>query len=175
MRRLLITMGAFALAAGVNTASVAVQQRFSLLTRRFGRRGWYVHLAIVIPPWTGFLILLPGLGRCVRWPLPRHLRLLGAPLLVIAAILWLLAFGQLGPTRTGNGNVFGRGSQEPVRGGIFRVLRNPMYDSYVLAFIGAAFRSLNGVYLLLAGEAYILCHQLEARVENRPVGGDTAP
>ncbi|MGI8552941.1 MAG: PEMT/PEM2 family methyltransferase [Dehalococcoidia bacterium] len=169
MRRLFLTIAAFALAAGVNTASVAFQQRSAYLTRKFGRHGWAVHLAVVTPLWVSFLALLPGLGRRVRWPLPARLRPFGTPLFLTAAMLWLLAFRKLGATRTGNGNLFGHGSQEPVSGGIFRLTRNPMYDSYVLAFIAAALRSLNGMYLVLAGAAYVLCHRIEARVENQPL------
>ncbi|MGD9893737.1 MAG: methyltransferase [Dehalococcoidia bacterium] len=167
MRRLLVTMVLFTTAAGVNTASVAFQQRTAYLTRRFGPYGWCIHLVTVISLWVCFLALLPGLGRRVRWPLPSLVRPWGVPLLVVAALGWLIAFLQLGGTRTGNGNFFGHGSTEPVCGGIFALLRNPMYDSYVLALVGAALHSGNAVYLLLAGQAAVLFH-IEADIENRP-------
>jgi protein-S-isoprenylcysteine O-methyltransferase Ste14 len=167
MRRLLLTVAIFALAAGANTASVAIEQRWSLLSRWFGRRGWYVHLGIVVPPWALFLALVPGLNRHVSWPLPARLRSPGTVLLGAAALLWLLAFRRLGGARTANGNIFGHGSQERVEGGLFRVLRNPMYDSYALALAGLAFRRRNAAYLLLAAESYLLLNQMEARVENR--------
>lgn len=165
MRRLLGTMTAFALAALVNTASVFAQHRAAYLTRWFGRRGWYAHLAIVLPPWAVFLALLPGAGRDARWPLPRWQRPLGTALLGTAAVLWVLTYRQLGGVRVANGAIFGRGSQERVVGGVFRIRRNPMYDSYVLALLGMAFYRGNAAYLLLAGEAALLCHGLEARVE----------
>jgi protein-S-isoprenylcysteine O-methyltransferase Ste14 len=169
MRRLVLAMLAFAGATAVNTASVAVQQRCRLLTRCFGPRGWYVHLALTIPAWLGFLGLLPRLSRAVRWPLPARLRPFGALLLAGSALLWLLAYRELGGARTGNGPWFGHGSAEPVSGGVFRILRNPMYDSYALAFAGAAFYRCNAVYLLLAAESVALFQGLEAHVENRQI------
>lgn len=167
-RWLTLTLAAFALAAGVNTASVALQRRTGFLTRRFGRWGWRLHLALVLPPWGVALALLPGLGRRICWPLPRALRPLGLPLLAGAALLWWSAFRLLGAARTGNGDAFDVVNARPITGGIFRWLANPMYDSYVLALLGAALRTRNGVYALVAGELYLLLHQMEARVENRP-------
>ena len=167
MKRLLATAFALAAAAGINTASGALQQRAAVLTRRFRRRGWYVHLALVVPPWAAFLLLLRGLGRQVCWPLPPCVRPFGAPVLAAAGALWVAAFAQLGGATTGNGDLFGHGKRTRVTGGIFRVRRNPMYDSYVLALVGLALRRANAAYLLLAGEAIVLLHGVEARVEGR--------
>src|SRR5688500_8741878 len=100
MRRLLQVMAVFAFAAGVNTASVAVQQQYGWLTRRFGSRGWEVHLALIAPPWLWFLWLLSRLDRQVRWSLPHRLRFLGLPLQLAAATIWVLAFVRMGPIRT---------------------------------------------------------------------------
>src|SRR5262245_27855131 len=154
--RLLVTVSAFALAAGTNTLSVELEARRGHLTRRFGRRAWYVHLALVTPPWVGFLALLPGLGRHVRWPLPRRLRPLGAAFLAIAVLLWLQAYRQLGAVRVANGDHFGRRPRQRVAGGVFRFLANPMYDSYALGLVGLALLRRNAAYLLLAGESYLL-------------------
>lgn len=161
-------MFAFAAAAGANTVSVMIQQSRQVLTRRFGRRGWYVHLALTAPLWGVFVYLLSGLGRHVIWPLPASLRPAGVALLVVGAALWLAAFVQLGPERTANGFFFGRGPAEPVTSRLFARLRNPMYDSYALAFVGLACTRANGAYLLLALESYLLLNVVEASVENRP-------
>lgn len=163
-----LVMLVFALAAGVNTASVALQQRHHILTHIFGPRAWYAHLALIIPPWLWFLAALGGLNRRIHWPLPDTIRMLGSPVRAVAAALWLLAFWQLGPVRTVNGSFFNRGPAEPVRGGIYRWLQNPMYDSYVLAFVGTGLHHANAVYLLLAAESYLLLNRFEAQVENRP-------
>jgi len=164
---LMRTVAAFAVAAGINSADVAIEQRSRIFTRHFGRRGWYIHLAIVLPAWIGVLLQMRRVGRHVQWPLPQALQPLGMLLLTAATGFWLAAFTELGPVRTGNGDLFGHGSQEPVTGGVFRYRSNPMYDSYVLALVGLALHASNAVYLLLAGEALVLCHGFEARVENR--------
>ncbi|MBI4214007.1 MAG: hypothetical protein HY534_06835 [Chloroflexi bacterium] len=161
------TLAAFAIAAAVNTASVAVQQRFHFLTRTFGKNGWYVHIALIAPPWLAFLALLRDLNQRARWPLPESMRPLGSFLLVIASGLWFAAFRELGPVRVANGYFFGRGPSERVSGSVFRLRRDPMYDAYALALVGTAFRRANGVYLLLAVESLLLLNGLEASVENR--------
>ena len=169
MRRLLLTLLAFAAAAGLNTASVALQQQTACFTRWFGRRGWYLHLALVLPAWGAFLALLPGLGRAIHWPLPRWWRPVGDAVLAVAALLWLLTVRELGAARTANGDIFGHDSRPPTRGGPFRCRRNPMYDSYALALVGLALHRANAVYLPLAGASLLLLNQIEARVENRGV------
>ncbi len=165
---LIVTMAVFALAAGVNTASVALQQRYALLTRWFGRNGWYVHLAVITPPWAWFVALLNGIGGQVQWRLPTGLRPVGIALLAVAAIIWSVAFLQLGPARVGNGVFFNRAPAAPVRGGIFRWLRNPMYDTYALAFFAAGLSQANAVYWALAMESLLLLNRFEATVENKP-------
>lgn len=175
MRRFLLTGLVFAVAAFTNTLSVVLQQRGTYFTRWFGQRGWYVHLALVLPLWVLLLALIPGAGRRLHWPLPAALRPFGLPLLLGAAFLWLALYRQLGDTRTANGNLFGHGSQERVTGGVFRFRANPMYDSYVLALVGLALRRRNAVYLLLAGEAAVLCHGIEAHAENRFLPGERRP
>jgi protein-S-isoprenylcysteine O-methyltransferase Ste14 len=162
-------MAALALATGANTGSVVLQQRTGFLTRRFGRRGWYVHLALVLPLWGRFLSLLRPIARRQCWLLPAPLRPLGTPVLVAAGALWLAAYAKLGGARTGNGNLFGHGDTAPVTGGIYRFRANPMYDAYVLALVGLALRTRSAAFLVLAGEAALLCHGIEARAENRAI------
>lgn len=175
MRRLVLTSLALAVAALTNTASVVLQQRGRYLTRWFGRRGWYIHLTLVLPFWAAFLATLPGAGDRLRWPLPRRLSGFGTLLLGAVAVLWLASYRQLGGTRTGNGNIFGHGSPARLRSGVFRVRPNPMYDSYVLALIGIALRRRNAAYLLLAVEAALLCYGMEAHAENRFLPDSTHP
>jgi len=175
MRRLFLTMLTFAVAAGVNTLSVDVQQRHQLLTRIFKRWDWYAHLALILPGWMWFFFfLLHDVGKRARWPLDARLRPAGLFLSGAGTLLSLVSIVQLGPERTLDGYFFGRPDREEVSGGLFHWLRNPMYDGYVLTFVGTALRKANAAYLLLAMESFLLLNVLEARVENRPFGGRRA-
>ncbi len=169
MTHLLRTMAVFALAAGINTGSVALQLRTGFLTRRYGNKAWYLHLAIVAPGWLVFLYLVSDLGRHRGWPLPQQLRPAGILILGLSCALWLWTFALLGPERTANGNIFGHGPTEPVDEGPFRYLQNPMYDSYLLAFVGLALWKANAQYLLLVLESYVLLNLVEGSVENRAI------
>ena len=162
-----VTLVSFALAAGVNTGSVALQQRTSWFTRRFGSRGWYVHLAIIAPGWLLFLTLQAQLGRETHWPLPLWLRPAGAAVVLAGLALVADASARLGLAGTLNGYFFGRGPKAPVRSGTFRWLANPMYDGFFLLFVGTALLLHNAVYLALAAESVLLLNLLEGSIENR--------
>ena len=172
---LALTSTAFAAAAGINTASVAIEQRHGLLTRCFGSRAWYAHLAVISPGWTWFFLMLRRLGTRTVWPLPGELRALGSALLLLGAAGWLSAFIQLGPVRTLNGSNFGRVDADPITGGAFHWSRSPMYDSYVIALIGRALRDGNGAFLLLAAQSFVLLNLIEAPVEGRSISKAIVP
>lgn len=177
MRRLHLTMLAFALAAGVNTASVQLQQHHRWLTRLFGHGAWYAHLGLVAPGYVWLFSLLPRLDQWVHWPLPRVARWLTWPLELAAAVLVLGALVQLGPVAALNGSFFGQASAHARCRGVFRWLRNPMYDGYALAFLATACSKTNAAYLLLAAESFALLNVMEASVENRPfqAAGERVP
>lgn len=171
---LAVAMASFAAAALLNTTSVLLQQRTGFFTRRFGARGWSAHLALVLPAWTLALWRMRALAQGRGRSLPEAARPCGTLLLLVAGGLWFAAFVELGPTRTGNGNLFGRGSREPVRGGVFRLRANPMYDSYVLMLIGLALRTGKAAYLTLAGEAIVLLHGIRSPRREPPDRSATA-
>lgn len=168
LQRLVSASALFALAAAVNTSSVALQQRHRYLTRSLGRAGWYAHLALITPPWALFLLSLAKLDRASRWRLPVQMRPLGAPILAAAGLLWTLAFKRLGPARMANGYFFGAADSQPVTDGVFHWLENPVYDSYALALVGQALLGADARYLVLAAESVLLLNWLEAGVENGP-------
>ncbi len=172
MSYLILTMGVFALATAINTASIALQQKCGLPSRLFRKGDWFAHLALVTPAWVWCLVLLRRLGQHVRWPLPEMLHLLGLPVLGAGVILFLFAFRELGFAAAANGYFFGRTPKTPVRSGVFRVLKNPIYDSYAIGLAGVALLSANAVYLLVAAESVLLLNQVEARVENQPFERD---
>lgn len=168
MTYLLLTIAIFAFAAGVNTGSVAFQQRTRWLTRRFGRGAWWVHMALVSPGWALFLNLEVQLGRHLVWPLPAVLWPLGLGLLVLAAVLFAASSSQLGLRRTCNGYFFDSEPPQPVSGAVYRWLENPMYDSFWIAFVGLALIEANAAYLALAVASYLLLNRCEAKIENGP-------
>jgi protein-S-isoprenylcysteine O-methyltransferase Ste14 len=127
-----------------------------------------VHLGLVTTAWGVFVLTLFHPGVQVRWPLSRSLRPAGFVLLGVSASIWLWAAARLGPTRLANGPFFGRGPATAVRDGPYRWLRNPIYDSYALAFVGAGLVKTNAAFFLLAAESYLLLNVMEAGVENRP-------
>lgn len=81
----------------------------------------------------------------------------------------------MGPRRTANGDFFTRTPAEPVHGGVYRLLRDPMYDAYALGLVAAALITGRCSYLALAAESLVVLNLVEARVErlalaSRPVG-----
>ena len=160
-------MTALALAAGVNTGSIAIQQRYQLLTRMFASRDWAMHLLLISPSYLWFLYLIARLVRDRPRGRPGTFRPIGAVLSVAAVVVWAAAYRQLGPARTGNGYFFGRGGSQPVQGGIYRWLANPMYDSYTAMLVGLALWNRDQRFLVLAAEAYLMFNVVEARIENR--------
>jgi len=169
---LILTMGVFVLATAVNTGSIALQFKYRLLHRLFGNWDWFGHLALVTPAWAWFLVLLRRLGEHVRWPVPEAMHLLGLPVIAAGVILFLLALRELGFAAAANGYFFGRAPKQPVRSRVFRVLKNPMYDSYAIVLAGVALVTANAVYLLIAAESFLLLNLVEARVENLPFERD---
>lgn len=168
MRHLLLTLALFALAAGINTGSVALEQQRQWLTKPFGSRAWAVHMVLITPGWLAFLAFDAQLNYQFQWPLPTVLRPLGAVLVAAALILFAMSFWQLGMRQTFNGHFFGWKASKPLSSGAFRWLKNPMYDSFCLGFIGGALVLTNGAYLVLAVASYLFLNRFEAGVENRP-------
>lgn len=169
MTYLLLTVALFALAAGINTASVGLEQNRGWLTHRFGRYAWPVHLLLISPAWALFLFVLSQLGGHVHWLLPAVLQPLGWLVLGAAVLLFLASLWQLGLRRTLNGYFFGAAPSTPISGGLYRWLDNPMYHSYWLAFVGTALAQANAAYLVLAAASFLLLNRCEAKVENRPL------
>jgi protein-S-isoprenylcysteine O-methyltransferase Ste14 len=163
---------AFGVAAAINTASVAVEQRRGCLTRWFGQYAWEAHLVLVVPPWLLFLTRLPGAGSGTRSRLPHAVRPVGWAVWIAGAWLWVQAYGQLGAARTANADIFGRVPRLQLAGGVLGWLRDPMYDAYALGLIGTALASRNPAYLLLAVESVVLLNGLESAVERRELGWD---
>lgn len=166
MSSLKLSAAALALAAGVNTLSVASQLRWRYLERLAGRRAWSLHLALITPAWTLFAASLPRLGDDPRLAL-RPRRRLGLAMLGLGGYLWLASAKEIGMTRVLNGDAFGAAPPRRLRTGPYRWLADPIYDSYALALGGLAMVTGRGAYALLGLESLVVLNFIEARVESR--------
>lgn len=166
MKRLAASAAALLIAAGLNTASVGAQLRWQTLERFGKRRAWKLHLALITPPWLLFLASLPGIRTDPRLQFaPR--RMLGAAAVLAAAALWLAAVREIGTARVLNGDAFGTAPPRRIVSGPYRLLRNPIYDSYALALAGVAMLTGAGGYLALSLESLVVLNVVEAVVEER--------
>jgi protein-S-isoprenylcysteine O-methyltransferase Ste14 len=161
MRYLLLTCVMFALAIGINSGSVFAQKHFKLYDR-WRNNGWLLHSLVILPFWTISIYLLLNLNShyLLRFqPAP----VIGYVFFALATLLFGLAIREIGWQSLLNGNWFGRGKIS--HGGIFKFLKNPIYDSYLLAFIGAALAGGNTAYFVIALESYIGLNIIERQVE----------
>lgn len=167
MGYLLLTCVMFALAIGVNSGSVFAQKRFEFYSR-WRNNGWLLHSLVILPFWTIFIYLLINLNSHYL------LRFQAAPVIGyifygLAALLFWLAIREIGWQSLLNGNWFGRGKISHL--GIFNILENPIYDSYLLAFIGAALVDGNAAYFVIGLESYIGLNVIEGRIEQTKESG----
>lgn len=161
MRYLLLTCAMFALAIGINSGSVFAQRRFAFYNR-WNNYGWLVHILTILPFWVIFIYLLINLNSYYLLQF-RAVPIVGYIFSALATLLFSLAIREIGWQSLLNGNWFGRG--RIARVGIFRFLKDPMYDSYLLGFIGAALVGGNAAYFIIALESYIGLNIIEGRVE----------
>lgn len=161
MGYLLLTCVMFALAIGINSGSVFAQKRFGFYDR-WPNNGWLLHSLVILPFWTIFIYLLINLNShyLLRF---QAVPFLGYVLFGLATLLFGLAICEIGSQSLLNGNWFGRGQIS--HAGIFNFLENPIYDSYLLAFIGAALAGGNTAYFVIALESYIGLNIIESQVE----------
>jgi protein-S-isoprenylcysteine O-methyltransferase Ste14 len=161
MGYLLLTCVMFALAIGINSGSVFAQKHFKFYNR-WRNNGWLLHSLVILPFWTIFIYLLLNLNShyLIRF---QAVPVIGYIFFALATLLFGLAIREIGWQSLLNGNWFGRGKIS--HSGIFTFLKNPIYDSYLLAFIGAALAGGNAAYFVIALESYIGLNIIERQVE----------
>lgn len=161
MEYLVLTSVVFAVAIGINSGSVYAQKHHKFYDQ--WRNGWALHSVIILPAWIAFIYLLVNLNNQYKIQFD-SVPAVGYALLILAAILLVLAIREIGWQSLSNGNWFGRGKIS--RGSIFKFLKDPIYDSYFLAFTSGAFTSGNAAYFILAAESYIGLNLIESHVED---------
>jgi protein-S-isoprenylcysteine O-methyltransferase Ste14 len=167
MEYLLLTCVMFALAIGINSGSVFAQKRVGLYNR-WRNNGWLLHSLVILPFWTIFIYLLINLNShyLLRF---QAVPAIGYVFFGLATLLFSLAIHEIGWQSLLNGNWFGRGKIS--HAGTFKFLKNPIYDSYLLAFIGAALAGGNTAYFVIALESYIGLNIIERKVEQTQENG----
>lgn len=150
----------FALAIGINSASVYAQKRFRFYDRF--KNGLLLHSLIILPMWIVFAYLLINLNShyVLRFD---SLPIIGFLFYSLALLFFVLAIREIGWQSLLNGNWFSR--REAIQSGLFRFIKNPIYDSYFLALAGAALSSSNAAYFIIAAESYIGLNVVESHVE----------
>ncbi len=149
------------IAIGTNSCSVYLQKRYRYYDK-FGRNGYAIHSVVISIAWGSF-VLTEFLAANSSWRLDNAYPVLGYAIMLVALVIFILAFKQIGIHGLGNGNFFGR----PLRrlGGIYKNIPEPIYVSYSLWFLGIAFVSYLKVFFLLTIVGFIGLIFIEARVE----------
>ena len=162
MSYFVLTSIIFVLAITVNSLSVFLQKQHSVYDKF--HHGWMLHSLIILPFWLLFTILVSQLNRhyIVSFDLPVS-TWFGYGLIMMGTVMFTFAVREVGSQALVNGNFFGKG--KIVNSGIYRFLKNPIYDSYVLFFLGLGFSLSNAAFFFFAVMSYIGLNIIESRVE----------
>lgn len=157
---MLITCFSLLLAVAVNSCSVYLQKQRRIYDKF--RHGLLVHGLIILPFWLAFGFLASTLGSNYRLPtIP--LPALGYVLTAAAICMFVTAVYSLGPGSLVNSNFFK--ATAFTKKGIYKFLRNPIYDSYWLFFLALGFITSNAAFFIIAGLSFIGLNVIESRIE----------
>lgn len=162
MGYLLLTSLILVLAIAVNSTSVYFQK-----DRRFYDRfdsGLLVHGLVITPLWLVFALLLAELNQTFGIDMPEY-PIVGYLLIVVALSLFVMSIKQVGSSALVNANFFQKSKVKPISTGVYKFLKNPIYDSYFLLFIGLGFALSNAAFFIIAGISYIGLNIIESKVE----------
>lgn len=160
MAYMLITCCSLLLAVAVNSCSVHLQKRRRVYDKF--RHGMLLHALIILPFWLLFGFLASTLGRNYQLP-TISLPAFGFALATLAASIFIAAVYTLGPGSLINSNFFK--VTEFTQNGIYKFLKNPIYDSYWLFFLAFGFITSNAAYFIIAGLSFIGLNVVESRIE----------
>jgi len=159
---LILTTLSLILAVAVNSTSVYLQKH-KLFYDKF-ERGLLVHGLTITPFWVLFALLLSGLNGTYKIDIPEYLGV-GYLSVIIAIGLFVVSIRQLGLGALVNANFFKKNSIKPVSLGIYKLFKDPIYDSYFLLFIGLGFAMSNAAFFIIATISFIGLNIIESKVE----------
>ncbi len=151
----------FFVAITVNSLSVYLQKHFRIYDR-FGRWGIWLHSLIIIPLWFWFIYQSANLHGTL-WRIPPSIHLIGYFVSLVATTLFVMSIVKLGVSALVNGNFFNKGRW--AKGKLFQYLHNPMYDSFILAFIAVGFIRSQWAYFVLAVISFIGLNLIQSSIE----------
>lgn len=150
------------LAITVNTFTVHSQKKYKIYNKYFGKSAQVVHVAIISVVWGAFVLAAYNLNQS-DWRLLQAYPLGGAALLLLALVIFVAAYVQIGSDGIVNANFFGKKTKKLQ--GIYNFMPEPMYVSYTLLLLGLAVRTGIKGYFLLAIIAAV-GFAVESRVES---------
>ena len=162
MTYLLLTVFSFTLAVFVNSMSVYLQRQRHIYDKF--ENGLLVHILIITPFWLVFALLIGGLDQAYLIDMPKY-PALGYLLVIIALALFVASIRQIGSGALVNANFFRKDKTKFINRGVYEYLKNPIYDSYSLLFIGVGFALSNAVFFIIAGFSFVGLNVIESKVE----------
>jgi protein-S-isoprenylcysteine O-methyltransferase Ste14 len=147
-------------AVAVNSCSVYMQRRRHVYDKF--RHGLLVHALVILPFWLLFGLLVSTLDGHYKLQ-TMSLPVLGYLLTVLAALIFVAAVYVLGPGSLINSNFFK--PEAFTQKGIYRYLKDPIYDSYWLLFLALGFMTSNAAFFIIAGLSFVGLNVIESRME----------
>lgn len=157
---MLITSFSLLLAVAINSCSVYMQRHRHIYDKF--RHGLLLHALIILPFWLLLGFFLSTLDQHYKLETV-SLPILGYLLVILAASIFLAAIYVLGPGSLINSNFFKAGCA--TEKGIYKYLKNPIYDSYWLFFLAVGFITSNAAFFIIAGLSFIGLNIIESGIE----------
>lgn len=164
MSGLYITSLILIMAVAANSISVYSQKRYNFYTKNFGKKDQTIHSLVIMPFWAIFLAFVSRLNNNMQLKYGFiNLWFVEVIVLTVAVVLFISSIKIIGSGALVNSNFFT--PQKKVESGIYRYLKNPIYDSYALFFLGLGLIYSNWGYFALSALIWLLLICVEARVE----------
>jgi len=119
---------------------------------------------VITPFWLTFVLLISGLNQAYGIDMPEYPSV-GYLLIVIATSLFVVSIRQIGSGALVNANFFQKSRVKPISTGVYKFLKNPIYDSYSLLFMGLGFALSNAAFFVIAGVSFIGLNIIESKIE----------
>jgi protein-S-isoprenylcysteine O-methyltransferase Ste14 len=157
-----LTLLSVILAITVNSVSVYLQKHRRVYDKF--DNGLMVHSIVITPCWVIFALLLSELNQVYEIDIPEY-PVAGYLLIGIAICLFVASIRQIGSGALINANFFQKQETKPVKSGVYKYLKNPIYDSYFLVFIGLGLALSNATFFIIAGISFIGLNIIESKIE----------